>query len=128
MTYLILVDNIKIEYLFFWKCKHHKPHAVGHTVGAVAGRDRLPADIAADGAYTKAGVSNLLREKLLQKKNLLCVAGVAPGEHTGNIAVVVLQSLLNSGRKEGGVGVVFVAQGVGDVVGVVGEMCWQGGG
>ena len=73
-------------------------------------------------------MGNLLGNKLLQQKNLLCVAGVAPREHTGNIAVVIFQSLLNGGRKEGGMGVVFVAQGVGNVVGVVGEMCRQGGG
>ena len=109
MTYLILVDNIKIEYLFFWICKDYKPYAVGHTVGAVAGRDSLPADIATSWAYTITGVGNLLGDKLLKQKNLLCVAGVAPREHTGNIAVVVLQSLLNSGRKEGGMGVTLVA-------------------
>ena len=88
-------------------------------MGAVARRDSLPTYIAADGAYTITGVGNILRKKLLQQKNLLCVACVTPREHTGNIAVVVLQSLLNSGRKEGGMGVTLVAQGVGDVVGVV---------
>ncbi len=80
---------------------YKKSHAVGHTVGAVAGALLQPDDVATGGTNAVADVMWLLfAQQSLQQQNLLRIARIAPGEHTGDIAVVILYSLLDGCRDE----------------------------
>ena len=51
-----------------------------------------PGDITAGGADAKREARlHLARKNIAQEQNLLHIAGITPGEHTGNVAIVVGQ-------------------------------------
>ena len=92
-----------ISFLFpLLSFNYKKLYAVGHTVGAVAGALLQPDDIATGGTNAVADVMWLLfaQQQSLQQQNLLRIARIAPGEHTGDIAVVILYRLLDGCRDE----------------------------